>query len=509
MQLISAKTNIRTTVYSKTQTGNMNFPSSNAGDYTLRIPLPREFKPYVRESVKIGGATKLDDIVLERISSTEFVPPTPETLSQLTGAEWLLNLNGTGEEKRVFSFTCGFGCHSYQQIFRNRYDEPSWRVMVQRMTRGSGSPLINMAKPTPESLDRADQPVLQDEVLLTKWLSRIRGPEAQDGPVYFLPRPKGDSTKVIVTEYELPRALLAPHDVFGDAKGNIWYTAHRSPFQGMLDPQTGNVKEYRIPNEDQDVKDVLPGTHHVMVDKNGIVWFSGNWDHYLTALNPKTGQIIHRLMPPGPDGPLNSPGFGNYGMDDQGNMYALRNGMGVAKFDPATGKLIKAYPTDKVRTTYDNLISPDGRYWSGSPIGTHWIGLIDTKTDQLWEMETEDVSSGSRGAFDPDGNAWYGGRGGMFIKLDPKTRHISEYYSPIQYDTFYECMPDKNGEIWAGGLQSGRVMRFNPKTEKWTQYMMPEPYAHDRRTWIDNSTNPVTMWYVDHEGFMVRVQPLE
>ncbi len=297
--------------------------------------------------------------------------------------------------------------------------------------------------------------------------------------------------------------LATPREIYGTRRIAVRFRVY-----WILNPETSRNTEFRM--KDQDVKDVLPGIHHVMVDKNGIVWYSGNWDHNLTALDPKTGKIIHRLLPPGPDGPLNSPGFGNFGMDDAGNMYALRNGgFGVAKFDPATGKLIMAYPTNKLHTTYDNLVSPDGRYWSGSPIGTHLIGLIDMKSDQLWELETEDVSSGSRGAFDLQGNAWYGGRGGMLIKLDPKTRHLSEYYSPIQYDTFYECMPDKNGEIWAGGLQSGRVMRFNPRTEKWTQYMMPEPYAHDRRTWIDNSTNPVSMWYVDHEGFMVRVQPLE
>ncbi len=106
VQLISAKTNIRTTVYSNVD-GKYEFPVLEAGEYTLRIPLPREYKPFVRESVKIDGAAKLDDIVLDRISNTEFVPATPEALSQLTGSEWLLNLNGTAEEKRVFSFTCG------------------------------------------------------------------------------------------------------------------------------------------------------------------------------------------------------------------------------------------------------------------------------------------------------------------------------------------------------------------------------------------------------------------
>src|SRR5262249_6898509 len=52
VQLISARSHIRTTVYSNAD-GKYEFPVLESGDYTLRIPLPREFKPYVRESVKI------------------------------------------------------------------------------------------------------------------------------------------------------------------------------------------------------------------------------------------------------------------------------------------------------------------------------------------------------------------------------------------------------------------------------------------------------------------------
>jgi len=41
-------------------------------------------------------------------------------------------------------------------------------------------------------------------------------------------------------------------------------------------------------------------------------------------------------------------------------------------------------------------------------------------------------------------------------------------------------------------------------------YEMPEPFAHDRRTWVDNSTNPVTVWFVDNSGgYLVRIQPLD
>jgi virginiamycin B lyase len=506
VQLVSSKTAIRTTVYTS-HDGRYEFPLLETGQYTLRVARPLEYQPYVKEGVQINGATQLDEIVLQRVSETEFLPPTPEILAQLTGSEWLLNIPGTGEEKRVFSLTCGFGCHSYQQIFRNRYDERSWRIILQRMFRGSGSPLINMSHPTPQSLDRAGRSTLQDEEFLTKWLSTVRGPDSKDAPLYYLPRPTGASTRVIITEYELPRELLAPHDVHGDSMGRIWYTAHRSPYAGVLDPRTGKVTEYRIPDKDQDTPGVLPGTHRVWVDKNDIVWFSENWDHYLTGLDAKTGKIVHRFKIEG--GQNNSSAFSNFAMDDAGYVYDSR-GDGVRKIDSRTGEVVQKWFYKKIRNTYDSIITPDGRYWAGAPGGRNLVGLLDTKTGQLTEVETgTDISAGSRGGFDPDENVWIGGRGGMLIKADPRSHRTWMYYSPVPYDTFYEAMPDKNGEVWAGGLQSGRFMRFNPKTEKWTVYLMPEPYAHDRRTWIDNSTDPVTVWYVDHQGYMVRIQPLE
>ena len=95
------------------------------------------------------------------------------------------------------------------------------------------------------------------------------------------------------------------------------------------------------------------------------------------------------------------------------------------------------------------------------------------------------------------------------MKIDAKTHQLSEYRPPTPGVSFYECLPDKNGEIWAGELYAGRIVRFNPKTDRWTEYVLPEPVSHDRRTWIDNSTDPVSVWYVDHDGIMVRVQPLD
>ena len=141
VQLISARTAIRTTVYTNAD-GQFEFPVLEPGPYTLRVPRPMEFKPYVREGVQIAARTPLPEIALERVSATYLLPPTPEILAQLTGSEWMLNLSGTGEEKRVFTLGCGMGCHSYQQVFRNLYDEQGWELILQRMLRSGSSTLF-------------------------------------------------------------------------------------------------------------------------------------------------------------------------------------------------------------------------------------------------------------------------------------------------------------------------------------------------------------------------------
>lgn len=112
----------------------------------------------------------------------------------------------------------------------------------------------------------------------------MRSPESVDPPLHHLPAARGASTRVVITEYELPRQLLAPHDVHGDSQGRIWYTPHRSPYIGRLDPRTGVVKEYRVP----DTPGALPGTHRVWVDNSTnpvTVWYVDH-DGYMVRIQP-------------------------------------------------------------------------------------------------------------------------------------------------------------------------------------------------------------------------------
>lgn len=508
VQLIAEQSAIRTTVYSD-ETGRYEFPKLPPGQYTLRIARPLEFRPYQRNSVRIDGDVRtMDEIVLGRVTESELLPPTMEIASQLSGAEWILNLPSTGQEKAVFKGACGFGCHSYQQIFRNRFDEHSWRLLVRRMIRYRGSPLIHSAD-SGRGADAGKRPgrsgfsVQVEEDVIAPWLARVRGPDSEDMPFQVLPGPRGAATRVIVTEYELPRMLLAPHDVGGDSQGNIWYTPHRSPYVGKLDPRTGIVTEYRVPK----TPGVLPGTHSVWVDKNDIVWLSENWAHTLTKFDPRTEKFTQVRLDFGRR--LNTPAFGNFALAPDGQVWVAR-GNAILKIHPETGEFLERYPLEKIGSTYGNMVSADNKFWAGGLTRGNWLAFLDIQKGTVVEMETRFRGSRpAKGYFDPDGNAWMGGRGGVLIKVDIQARRIQEFVPPTPFVTFYEALTDHNGEVWAGEMQGGRFVRFNPATEKWIEYVLPEPFAHNRRTWVDNSTTPVTVWYVDHNGYMVRLQPLE
>ena len=506
VQLISSKSAVRTTVYTN-EFGTYEFPRLHAGDYTLRLARPLEYRPYRKDAVRIDGATMLADIVVERVTNSEYLPPTAAILPQLSGAEWVANLPGTAQEKKSFVNACGGSCHSFQMQMRARFDEPNWRKLILRMTDYGGRTLIGTAKSGSAPTEPFETPALAGMHLekgemerVVRWLVKVRGLDAQDPPIKTFPRPKGPATRAIVTEYELPFELANIHDVAGDSEGNIWFTINRHPFIGKLDPKTGKVVSYRTPTADGK----MPGLHWIKPDKNGIVWFSAPWADGVGRLDTRTGDF--RMVYGGPTHSMD--------LSPDGFLWErVRAGI-LTKYDPsspefwATGNPVKSYPLPKKSETYGIGLSWDGKYFGGG--GNNGIVWVDTQTGEVREVPlASGMSAHGRGNFDPDGNLWVGSKHGMLVKYDHRTGLVSEYPTPTPYANFYGARADKHGHIWAGEMHAGKIARLNPRTGQWIEYVLPTPWSQDYNSWIDNSTNPVTYWYGDQYGYIVRVQPLE
>ena len=288
------------------------------------------------------------------------------------------------------------------------------------------------------------------------------------------------------------------HDVNGDPQGNIWFAINRDPFIGKLDPKTGKVTSYRTPG----TPGKHPGGHWLQVESDGKVWYSETWAQNLIEFDPKTEKF--RLMHTGVQG--------NMALSTTDGTIWRTAGGKINRYDRETGKPVEEYPMQHIRGTYGNFISWDSRYFGGGNRDSTFDGVVffDRMTKEVKEIPSPSgVAQPSRGSFDPDGNIWAGGRGGVLLEYNRKTGVATEYSPPTPYQTFYETRADKHGEIWAGEMRGGRIARFNPKTYQWTEYVLPEPLSFDWQTFVDNSTDPVTVWYGDQYGYIVRIQPLE
>jgi streptogramin lyase len=510
VQLI-APNGVRATV-STNAGGVFEFPVMQAGEYRLRIATPLTFEPYQRNRVRIAQDNSIDDIVLREVSQPApgalpgALPASEEMSAQLSGAELLWNLSGSLYEKTAFMRTCGIGCHDLKQILRNRFDERGWRSIVTWMTsRGSAS--VFVVRPT--------IPVLTpDAERVVQWLTRVRGPESRDDPYRAFPRPTGPATDVVITEYELPHRFLSIHEVDADSKGHIWYTSHRTPYVGQLDPRTGIVTDYKVP----DIPGMFPGTYKVAVDRNkNRVWFSQNWAHRLTQLDPATGRFKQLLI--NIRGPFNAGPWGNFGLAPDGTIWSEYDDNSIVQLDGTSGTILKRYPLSRNPNPADDLISTDGRYWAGGAptMGNNTGMILDIRSGTMYETNSGGLpSSAARGGFDRNGNAWFGGHTGSFVEIvneidRGKSIHMRTFTPPtpyFPYSTFYSAMPDASGNIWGAWVHGRGFVRLDPGAGTWRVYDNPEPSAFARSTWVDNSTSPATVWYPDYQmGTLVRIQP--
>ena len=193
-------------------------------------------------AVEVGasGTTKVD-LTLR---------PTLDVEVQLTNAEWLESIPGTDAQKGMFD-SC-VRCHTIDRVMRSRYDAEAWLQVLERMdgyvtSAFPGNPQRLPAGRVTPFAERSEQRQLarrrQADYLASVNLSS--GPRGY--ALETFPRPTSRATRVVITEYDLPDRSRAPHDVEVDPDGMVWYPDFGQQYLGRLDPRTGEVTEYQVP----------------------------------------------------------------------------------------------------------------------------------------------------------------------------------------------------------------------------------------------------------------------
>jgi len=441
---------------------------------------------------------------------------TKDLASQLSNAEWLMSMPGSDDQKG-FLLNC-VNCHRLDFITRSRHTPTEFIQVMERMgTYANQSTPLKPQKRKAERLleDRGESRRLARE-RQAAYMSTVN---LREGATWkydlkTLPRPRGKGTQVIVTEYDLPRKTIQPHDVIVDSAGIIWYSNFGEQEIGKFDPKTNQLTEFSIPV----TKPGWPvGELGLRADRQGKLWFGVSFQATVAKFDPKTekfqtfpltGEFNKDMTQVNMASPQSSHVDGKVWL--QNNGFAM-----IHRLDPATGKFEDFAPFKDAKegenhNIYDVIPDSHNNAYFTDFYAEH-IGRIDAKSGQIKLFPTPTRGSAPRRAqMDADDRLWIGEyRGNRIAMFDTKTEKFQEWEAPTPFSAPYDVALDKKGYAWTGSMSSDRVLRLDPKSGQYTEYLMPR-FTNIRRVFVDNSGPKPVLWIGNNHGAsIVKVEPLD
>ncbi|MGB9367522.1 MAG: carboxypeptidase regulatory-like domain-containing protein [Xanthobacteraceae bacterium] len=378
--LVSAKrlgSTITVTVCTDAQ-GRYSFPAGklDPGDYTLRI----RAVGYDLESptkVTVGGETSAD----LKLRKTE------DLASQLSNGEWIASVPGTDAQKNGL-LNC-LGCHTLERVMKSAHSTDDFMAVLPRMQGyvNQSIPAAPQARRAERLMEERGDQRVQVYRALADYLSRINlSKGAWSFALKTLPRPTGKGTRAIITEYDLPREVIQPHDVIVDADGIAWYSSFGEQNLGRLDPKTGKVTEFPI----ELAKPGFPtGTLGLRSDRDGNLWLGNMYQARIVKFDRKRETFTYWSLPQevnidAAQVNMVSPSASHV----DGRLWTQNNGFaGVHRLDLASGKIetwepFKATPKGEPHNIYD--VIPDSKnnaYFTD--FRQRHIGRIDAATGEV------------------------------------------------------------------------------------------------------------------------------
>lgn len=503
-----AGSTITITIASDAQ-GRYSFPASRLepGQYTLRIRAvgydldsPAAVEVHAREA-------SIADLRLRK---------TEDLASQLSNGEWIASVPGTDQQKGSL-LNC-IGCHTLERVVKSRHSTDDFMQVLPRM-----QGYVNQSIPAAPQLRRAERLMEErgDQRVqvyrgLAGYLSTINlGHGSQwSYPLKPLARPKGKATRVIITEYDLPREAIQPHDVIVDADGIAWYSSFGEQYLGKLDPRSGKVIEFPIALN----KPGFPtGTLGLRDDRDGNLWLGNMYQARIVKFDRRSETFKYYALPSEANidaAQINMVSPRSSHVD--GKLWTQNNGFaGVHRLDLASGKIetfepFKAAPKGEPHNIYD--VIPDSKNNAFfTDFRQRHIGRIDAKSGEikLFAIPTP-ASAPRRGMMDDQDRLWFGEfRGNRIGMFDTKAETFKEWLAPTPWSAPYDATIDKNGEAWTGSMTTDRILRLNLESGEFVEYLLPRS-TNVRRVFVDNTTTPVTFWVGNNHGAsIIKLEPLE
>jgi streptogramin lyase len=491
---------------------------------------------------------------------------TPETdpaaiAAQLPSNHWLALLLEKLEqpaEREEFVRQCTF-CHQQgSAATRLAREDWQWEKILTLMARMGGAVSPELRAKLPDLFRAAYDPA-HAVPRLTAGL----------GSESFAPPPAAEVRRAVIDEWELGGRASLQHDIAVHPDGRIYSVDMTQDRLYRLDPTTGAMASFPLPQGDLPLGGVfggqgqpLPSTanahvgpHSLQVAPDGAVWATLALGNQLARFDPRSEAWTTFAL---------EQGFYPHTLrfDAKGRIWftlAVSNHVGL--FDPGTQRFrtvrlpaaslgqalaLRLLPAalwlarrvdlaslaseggdaGALPVPYGIDVAPDGGIWF-SQLNQHKIGRIDPDTLEAELIDTP-FSAPRRLRFDSKGMLWIPGFSSSVVaRFDPETRAFESFELPIEprgSETPYALHVDRRTDtVWICGTNSDSLIRFepgpgrdspgSPASHRFAVYPLPTRVTYTReidfdregKVWTSNSNSPT--WQV--EGGFPRVLRLD
>jgi virginiamycin B lyase len=337
------------------------------------------------------------------------------------------------------------GCHQTNQITRSSgYTRAGWQELIGTMIDLSGSP--------------------KERDTITRYLATHFPPSTRRAP-----RLMPGAAELAFKEWQVPTLGQRSRDPVQAADGSIWWAGQWANLVGRIDPATGEMTEYPLPDG------AMP--HSVTLDDAGDVWYTGNKNGTVGKLDPDTGKITVYEMP---DPAAKDPHTAVF--DQRGILwFTLQQSNMIGRLDPVSGEVkLVTMPTPDVKP-YGIKIDAEGVPWVACN-GSNCLVRVDPTTMALTEtLLPIPQTTVRRLDIAADGMIWYvNSSQGRLGRFDPKTGAIKEWPSPSGPDSHPYAIAVVDGIVWynESGKRPDALVRFDPKTETFQSWPVPSGGIH-------------------------------
>ena len=328
--LVSAKkpgSTITVTVVSDAS-GAYAFPAGRLepGNYKLTIRAP---------GYALDGAGSVELAAGKAATADLKLKPAAVEFEQLTNAELLVSAPGPhGLKRNLLNCT---DCHSLHRIFASKHSRDDLLKVFERMgTYYPGASDMQPQRLVGDHRRPAVNPALADSFAGYLEALNLSGSPAHRFEFTTTPRAKGRATRVIITEYDLPRKEIQPHDVIVDGDGGVWFSHFGEQFLSKLDPSSGKVTDFPIPVLKPDHP---KGTLDLEVDADGYIWVGMMYQGGMARFDRKTEQFrVYPVPKEWQTDATQQSHFSVAGMKADGKIWVKNSDRSqVMKLDPETG----------------------------------------------------------------------------------------------------------------------------------------------------------------------------